>query len=92
MAKTKKIRTKKYTMALLLTEVQALPRTNNPATIINALSPRLGLKSAKISVLSNFLHDHLFEVLDGSDLMARGATARTRLINALKDRRAFGVF
>ena len=77
--------TKRYTLNSLINEVSQLEtaRVTSRAALVNALSPVAGARSAKLVALNRFLgRGGLNQVL----ATGRGATLRTRLLNALRAR------
>jgi len=83
--------TKAYTLNSLITEVAAINSKASIATLVTTLSPRAGVYSVKFEVIDTYLNGYLNDVLHGYTSV-RGTNARTRLLNALKYRKANGFF
>jgi hypothetical protein len=77
---------KAYTLSRLISEVRNVSRSDasNANSLVYALSPRKGFKSAKVAKMNEFLDGKLSAILNSSTL---GATPRQRLLNALKARK-----
>jgi hypothetical protein len=85
--------TKTYTLNLLIKEVSNITGKNAKtfAGVKSALSPIAGWNSAKLAVLDTWLNGKLDRVLLGTAGI-NGATPRTRLLRALRKRKANGEF
>ena len=85
--------TKAYTLNSLISEVAGISTKANLAVLIETLSPRAGSHSAKFAVIMHFLGggNSLQDVLEGYTFIS-GVTPRTRLLNALRYRKAQGFF
>lgn len=85
------VRTKAYTINLLINEVRSLSAraVSDYTTLATSLSPRAGANSAKVQVLNSFLGGKLRSVI-GSDRY--GKTVKARVLNALKARKSNGSF
>ena len=85
--------TKRYTLVSLINEVSSLKpsQVTSLYTLKNAVSPRVaeGQVSAKLYAIDNFLNGNLTSVINGRGKFASlGKTGRTRLLRALKNRKA----
>jgi len=86
-------KTKAYTLASLITEVSNLKpsQVTTLVTFKSAVSPRVATTavSAKLYTIDNFLNGKLVSIINGSGKFASyGKTGRTRLLRALKNRKA----
>jgi hypothetical protein len=82
--------TKAYTINSLIKEVSALStsKVTSVSALASNISPRAGVKSAKIFALNSFLNGNLIAVINGNfSYAALGATAKTRVIRALRNRK-----
>lgn len=81
--------TNKYTINLLMSEVQSLTSSQVSSfdSIVEALSPRAGVRSAKIAALSSYVGGSVARVLGNTSL---GRTPRARLLKALRNRKTSG--
>ena len=79
--------THKYTISLLMSEVKNLTarQASSFSSLVEALSPRAGVGSAKITALSSYVGGNVARVLNNSSL---GATPRARLLRALRNRKS----
>ena len=86
-------KTKAYTLNSLIEEVADINAKAEIYDIIDTLSPRAGAFSAKFEVIDTWLGGQLNRVLHGeTTIHVAGATPRTRLLNALKQRKNKGYF
>ena len=78
--------TRKYTINLLMSEVQSLTasQASSVSSIVQALSPRAGARSAKIAALTSYVGGNVARVISNSSL---GRTPRARLLKALRNRK-----
>lgn len=76
--------TKKYTRPVLFKELKKLPTSNftTVRTLANALSPRAGLQSAKISALRKYLGNRS---LTSVFAYTTARQSKNTLLTALKD-------
>lgn len=88
--------TKKYTLNVLITEVSSLTAKQVQSNFFEAISPREGIYSRKNQVLAKFLggKNVVTSILKGNTkaMKALGATPKSRLVKALKLRKARKAF
>lgn len=85
------VRTKAYTISLLINEVSSLSASKIDSfnTLATYLSPRAGAKSAKVQVLNSFLGGKLRTVASSNQY---GSNVKARVLKALKARKNNGSF
>lgn len=81
------IMTKAYTLSLLIREVSSLTasQTSTFSSFVDSVSPRAGAASRKVAVLNNYVGGQLQSLISGRSGV--GASARTRVLNALRARK-----
>ena len=84
--------TKAYTLASLIKEVSSVKYNANTDQLVELLSPRAGRAGLKIFAINNFLNGKFGLVVDGNITTITGASARTRLLRALRYRKTYGTF
>lgn len=79
--------TKAYTLSLLIREVSSLSanQTSTFSSFVSSVSPRAGASSRKVAVLNNYVGGQLQSLISGRSGV--GASARTRVLNALRARK-----
>ena len=83
---------KGYTLSYFIDQVKATnAKKLSTENVYSTLSPRNGFSSSKSAALDNFLNGHTTAITSGVGFFSTyGKTARTRLLKALKLRKATG--